>query len=59
MSKTSKTSKTSGATLIDVVDMKGRVIVQVKKLAARKGKLGAKVRKAAETRLVEWRVKRA
>ncbi len=55
MSKTSKTSKTSVA-LIDVVDMKGRVIAQVKKLAARKGKLGAKVRKAAETRLVEWRV---
>ncbi len=53
---TSKTSKTS-KTLIDVVDMKGRVIAKVARLASKMGELKTKnALKAAEARLVEWRV---
>jgi len=54
--KTAKTAKTAKAT-IDVVNMKGETIAKVARLAGKLGTLKTKsATKAAEARLVEWRV---
>ena len=61
--KSSGGSKASGrkvskaSALVDVVDMKGNVIARVSKLQGKKGELKTRdVKRAAEQRLVEWRV---
>lgn len=53
--KSAKSAKS--ATTIDVVDMKGNVVAKVARLACKLGTLKTKsATKAAEARLVEWRV---
>lgn len=50
--------ETSEVDLIDVVDMKGRIVAKVAELADKRGRIAKKVdiTEATESRLVEWRV---